>query len=276
MPLYVVREGLSEEVLDEMEHLGLPVEEVKRIWNEEDVPDIYKVGGAIIVDLQFLDHRALIILTKEVVYIAYSGSMRLIKWVRNVLKKRRKFLDNSHEFLYHAISVELEEVNEAVLDLHKDVTRREKEILEDLRKTKEQTILEIYDDITKLLDIRRELSYFYRMLVKLGKSIKPDYLEELRSSVHETLSLINLSLTTTRSLLDVHDRVLSMELNLLIKRLTAISIILSVLTIVTGIYGMNFKYIPLATHPLGFWLINVLMIVLFAIMWWWFKRIGWM
>jgi len=276
MPLYVVREGLGEETLEEMGQLGLPAEEIKRIWDEEDVPDIYKIDGATVVDLQFLEHRVVIAITKEVVYITFSGSARLVRWVRNVLKKKRKFLENPYLFLYHAVSVELEEVNGAVLDLHKDVTRREKEILGDLRKAKEKTILEIYEDITQLLDIRRELSYFYRMLVKLGKNMRPEHLEELRSSVHETLSLINLSLTTARSLLDVHDRVLSMELNLLIKRLTAISIILSVLTIITGIYGMNFKYLPLASHPLGFWLINIFMMVLFGLMWWWFRKVGWM
>ncbi|HID09362.1 TPA: magnesium transporter CorA family protein, partial [Candidatus Micrarchaeota archaeon] len=90
------------------------------------------------------------------------------------------------------------------------------------------------------------------------------------------LSFVNLTIKSANSILDLHDRALSMELNLLIKRLTAISIILAVITIVTGIYGMNFRYLPLADHPHGFWIINGLMLALYVGMWWWFRRIGWM
>ncbi len=276
VPTYLLRDSIKKSDAKLLEGAGIPVERIEEIWEREDVPDIYFVNGATVVDLQFMDHRVLIVSSKEVVYVLYRGEPRLVRWLRNVLRKKRKFLEDHREFLYHAIDMELEILNEAVLDLHKEMSRYERRILENIKTEEEKVIFSIYEAITKLLDIRRELTYFYRMLVKLRKVLRPEALEELRSSIQETVSLINLSLSTARSLLDVHDKVLSMELNLLIKRLTAISIILAVITIITGIYGMNFRFLPLADHPHGFWLINGLMVALFVLMWWWFKKIGWM
>jgi magnesium transporter len=90
------------------------------------------------------------------------------------------------------------------------------------------------------------------------------------------LSFVSLTIKSANSILDLHDRALSMELNILIKRLTAISIILAVITIVTGIYGMNFRYIPLAEHPYGFWIINGFMVALYVVMYYLFKRARWL
>ena len=275
MPEYTITDDVRMAEKKMTSH-GISAERVLHIWENEDVPDIYYIDGTVVVDLQFMNHRVLIAATREVVIALHSGEPKLVRWMRNVLKKRRKFLADYRDFLYHAILMELDILNEAVLEIHKEISRYEREVLRSLRSENEELVLKLYDAITRLLDARRELTYFYRMLVKLRKVVREEELQELRSSIQETVSLINLSLSTARSLLDVHDKVLSMELNLLIKRLTAISIILAVITIITGIYGMNFRFLPLADHPLGFWLINGLMVVLFFLMWWWFKKIGWM
>ncbi len=251
-------------------------EEVIRIWREEDVPDVYRVNGMYVVDLQFGERRIMIVPTEETVYIFHRDAKEFLRWLRNVQKKKRKFLEDVREFLYHAIQTELDNVNNIVVEIHKEVSRLERFILKDLGKENEGAVISMYRLTSLLLQIKRDLTYFNLSLSKLRKLFPPDEINELRLSIKETLTLINLTLNTAGSLLDVHDKALSMELNLLIKRLTAISIILAVITIITGIYGMNFRVIPLADHPLGFWIINGFMVMLFFLMLWWFKRIGWM
>jgi len=44
---------------------------------------------------------------------------------------------------------------------------------------------------------------------------------------------------------------------------------------ITGIYGMNFSYLPLANNPQGFWLVMALMVVIIMIFVYIFRRSGW-
>ncbi len=53
----------------------------------------------------------------------------------------------------------------------------------------------------------------------------------------------------------------SNELNIRMKRITSYALIIMIPTLITGIYGMNFRFLPLADHPQGF----LIMIILMAI-----------
>jgi len=256
---------------------GFPGEQIAQIWKEEDIPDVYVVNGTLVVDLNFMNNRTLLAVKKDKVAIVADKETDLLRWIRNVLKKRRKFTQSPGSFVYRAIKKQLDIIREKVAEVHKKTTSVEKTLAARLHSSEPEDVLSIYDALVLLHDVRRELSYFWKVVMKLRRSplLKPEEIEDIKEDVHEVLSFVTFTIKSTNSLLDLHDRALSMELNLLIKRLTAISIILAVITIITGIYGMNFRVIPLAEHPYGFWIINGLMVALFFLMWWWFKKIGW-
>lgn len=67
-----------------------------------------------------------------------------------------------------------------------------------------------------------------------------DTLEDHRDVI-EGLSATNDSLTNTRT-------------NDVVKVLTILSVILLPMTLLSGIYGMNFDVLPLRSHPYGFWI----------------------
>ena len=58
--------------------------------------------------------------------------------------------------------------------------------------------------------------------------------------------------------------------------MTVIATIMLPLTLVTGIYGMNFESIPGLKSPLGFWSVIGAMAVLAAAMLALFRRTGWL
>ena len=267
-----------EKLDDKLEKLGLPGEQILQIWEEEDVPDVYFVDGTLILDLNFMGESTLIAVKKNTVAVISDEETELLKWIKNSIKKKRKFLQNPGTFIYRAIKKQLDIIHDRVSEIHKTVTRVEKDMAQNLRSTDADRVLNVYDVLLQLHDVRRELAYFWKVVMKLRRTplLKPEEIEDIKGDVHEVLSFVSLTIKSANSILDLHDRALSMELNLLIKRLTAISIILAVITIITGIYGMNFRYIPLAEHPWGFWIINGLLVILYVGMWWWFKRIGWM
>jgi magnesium transporter len=58
--------------------------------------------------------------------------------------------------------------------------------------------------------------------------------------------------------------------------LTVLSVIMLPLTLLSSIYGMNFTRLPLDSHPQGFWIISVLMVLLAIAMLAYFRRRGWL
>jgi magnesium transporter len=67
----------------------------------------------------------------------------------------------------------------------------------------------------------------------------------------------------------------SNSLNLVVKRLTAVTVILMVPTLITGIYGMNLELFPSDTSPYGFWFALGLMAVALVATLAYFRRHGW-
>ena len=78
------------------------------------------------------------------------------------------------------------------------------------------------------------------------------------------------------SVLDANLSMISYTLNVVVKRLTASSIILMSITLVAGIYGMNFVYMPELDWKLGYPFALGLMALIGAVEIAVFKRIEWL
>jgi magnesium transporter len=78
------------------------------------------------------------------------------------------------------------------------------------------------------------------------------------------------------SVLDANLTMVSYTLNVVVKRLTSASIILMSMTLIAGIYGMNFVYMPELDWRLGYPFALVLMVVIGAAELAIFRRIGWL
>jgi magnesium transporter len=72
--------------------------------------------------------------------------------------------------------------------------------------------------------------------------------------------------------LDIYLSTVSNRLNEVMKVLTVAATILMTLSFITGFYGMNFVYLPWLKAPNAFRNVTVIMVVITAGMFWWFKR----
>jgi magnesium transporter len=79
----------------------------------------------------------------------------------------------------------------------------------------------------------------------------------------------------TQGTLDAYLTAVSNRLNETMKRLTVIGALLMPLTVVTGIYGMNFDFMPELKWRYGYFLILGLMGALSAGLLLWFKKKEW-
>ena len=77
---------------------------------------------------------------------------------------------------------------------------------------------------------------------------------------------------------DLMSSVMDSRLNNVMQRLTSITLILSIPTIISGLYGMNvdLNWMPLALAPHGFGIICAMTSVVWVILAIWLVRRGWM
>ncbi len=72
------------------------------------------------------------------------------------------------------------------------------------------------------------------------------------------------------------DSLTSHRINEVMKILTIFSVIMLPLSVISGVYGMNLRELPLANHPLSFGLITGIMASVVVGMLAWFKRQRWL
>ncbi len=80
----------------------------------------------------------------------------------------------------------------------------------------------------------------------------------------------------TQSTMDAYLSAISNRLNETMKRLTVISALLMPMTVITGIYGMNFDFMPELRFEYGYPLVIGVIAAACLALYWRFRRAGWL
>lgn len=122
------------------------------------------------------------------------------------------------------------------------------------------------EDITALTMYEEKLNQYYSVLNPLKRTFEmithkqfqfhfgeheEDLLEDLLHAVSQSEDLCSIILSSIRSLRNSFQIIFTNQLNKTIKLLTALTIILSIPTMVSSLYGMNVA-LPLEKHPSAF------------------------
>ena len=139
------------------------------------------------------------------------------------------------------------------------------------------------DELLQLLEIEKSLVYFSASLKSIsgmlnkmsrGKCVRlegeeADLLEDIVIEIKQAAEMSEIYLNILSSTMEAFSSIISNDLNVVAKKLASAAIIMTVPTIVSGIYGMNNPGIP----GMEDWVIPfVAMIVGMAITWWVLKR----
>jgi magnesium transporter len=101
------------------------------------------------------------------------------------------------------------------------------------------------------------------------------YLHDLYDHTIQVIDTIESFRDMTASMLDIYLSSVSNRLNEIMKVLTIIATIFMPLTFITGIYGMNFDYMPELRWYLGYPMVLCLMIVVVLVMLHFFRKREW-
>jgi magnesium transporter len=78
-----------------------------------------------------------------------------------------------------------------------------------------------------------------------------------------------------QSTMEAYLSAVSNRLNETMKRLTVIGAIMAALTVITGVYGMNFEHMPELKWKFGYLFVWAVMVVVTGGLWWVFRKKQW-
>ncbi len=109
-------------------------------------------------------------------------------------------------------------------------------------------------------------------LVSKGTTI---YLRDLYDHSIQVIDTLETYRDLVSGMVDMYLSSISNKLNEVMKVLTVISTIFIPLTFITGLYGMNFKFMPELEHPLGYFAVLAFMLAMAVTMFIYFRRKAW-
>jgi magnesium transporter len=100
-------------------------------------------------------------------------------------------------------------------------------------------------------------------------------LDDVYNTYMHQIDILSSAKEMLTDILAIYDARAQSELNLVIKKLTAITVILMVPTLIASIYGMNFRFMPELEWEYGFYAILLIMFIAMASSLTFFKKRGW-
>ena len=152
-----------------------------------------------------------------------------------------------------------------------------------LLKPKSSTVTYVHGLKRELLELRRAIWPFRDALAVLirndstpliSSETRP-YFRDLYDHTVRVIDLVETYREVASDLMDIYLSSVSNRTNEVMKRLTAITTIIMPLTLITGIYGMNFENMPETEFRYGYFVIIGVMLVLAVGLFIYFFRLGW-
>ena len=149
-------------------------------------------------------------------------------------------------------------------------------------KPNRQTTEKIYQLKRELLDVKRAVSPLIDIcnrLMRLGNAHISNETQPYFRDVYDHSVRLNEMVDNTRELLnaamEANFSLISISQNDTSKRFAGWAAILAVPTMIAGFYGMNFKFMPELNWQFGFHAVIIITIVVCSLLYYFFKRSGW-
>ncbi|OBZ07542.1 magnesium and cobalt transport protein CorA [Bacillus sp. FJAT-27264] len=146
----------------------------------------------------------------------------------------------------------------------------------------EELMSQVFDVRGRLLKLRRTIvpmrDLMYRILNSQHVQSNGEeriYFGDIYDHLLKLTDMIEVDREMTADLRDSYISLNSNRMNSIMKTLTVITTIFMPLTLIAGIYGMNFKIMPELEWNFGYFAVLLVMVVLTVGMIAWFKRSGW-
>jgi magnesium transporter len=111
--------------------------------------------------------------------------------------------------------------------------------------------------------------------LKIDEDEKHDWLDDIITENSQAMEMSDLYSNILNGTMDAFASIISNNLNQVMKRLTSVTIVLTIPTLIASFYGMNVQHLPFANHPYSFVIIFFASIVLSIVTTWYFVKKNW-
>ncbi len=268
IPIDTLRPGcwihLQQASLPELEELAsllqLEVMELQDALDKYEIPRVEKIGQTVLIFIRHPIEHELGLYTTTLTFILHPlyfatiapGNKDLVKQFlsqKTKLASQQKsklllalLLKVSHEFTLH-----IRRVRYNVLKQEKEIGSVGSEDITIL--TRQEEILNQYH--STLIPLRHVIEDLSSGRYITLSEKEADLLSDLLNTIHQSEDLCNMSLRSIRSLRDSYQIIFTNHVTKTIKRLTALTILFSIPTMIASLYGMNMD-LPFASKPEAF------------------------
>ena len=134
-------------------------------------------------------------------------------------------------------------------------------------------LLSLKQAVTPLMDVSSQLSRIDSELI--SPDTRP-YFQDVHDHVIRIADVIDNMQEMSHVALDANLALISVAQNDDTKRLAAWAAILAVPTLIAGLYGMNFKFMPEINWSFGYPVTIVVMFCISGLLYRWFRKVGWL
>lgn len=170
----------------------------------------------------------------------------------------------------------------AAADVESDLEQLEEQVFSDSTTEDHRRIHEIRKDIgridravSSIAAALRESTQHLESLTVGRKKITP-YLHDLLDDAAGTAALINNQSRALDAILSTHENNVAARQNKDMRTISAFAALLALPTLIAGLYGMNFKNIPLVQWQYGWIVVGCAIIVVDVVIYLMFKRRHWL
>src|SRR5438552_2700477 len=177
------------------------------------------------------------------------------------------FIVDQYFPVVHGLEMELEGIEDKIFKVKP--TRETTEQIYQLKRD----LLEVKRAVSPLVDVCNRLMRFE--IKCISEETRPyfrdvyDHVVRINEMVENTRELLNTALEANFSLISISQNDVS-------KKFAGWAAIIAVPTMVTGFYGMNFHFIPEVEWQFGFYAILLLTIGICVLLYYFFRRSGWL
>lgn len=158
------------------------------------------------------------------------------------------------------------------------------ELLEDLlvRESSSTTLREVHNLKREMIFLRRAVWPLREVVNNLEKSetafldrTTDLYLRDVYDHIFQVIDTTEIYREMLSGMLDIYLSSINNRMNEVMKVLTIIATLFIPLTFITGLYGMNFHYMPELEWPFGYPMVLLIMVAVASMMLLFFKRKNW-
>ncbi len=200
----------------------------------------------------------------------------------------RERIDSRPDLLAHGVGMVLYSILDQVVDGYEEAAQGVDVDIQEVER--EVFSSERSNPVERIYKLEREVLDFQRAVAPLSAEVEqifrghfevvPEQLHEYFRDVHDHLRRVSGQITGFRQLLDsaldANLTQVSVRQNEDMRKISAWVAILAVPTMVAGIYGMNFEHIPELKWEYGYPAVLAFILTACSLLFWRFKRIGWL